>query len=450
MSRPTHQWDVSGVRHMKIEEESSLPSTMFPAIVDYQEAERYVESLQRFELSEVGSSAWMEQHRKLEKLNLQAHQNAMSNSDEFVMEAVLTFDKLGTLIHDLILIEAWKENVYPLLVDDLAGRNNMRLYFVLYHEATLVNLFEVFFYYKHVLEAAGDKMLDMVDYISRKITRLNNASSKFREIDLKKTTYGEASKDPSEAAKAMASALENRSPKEELVQHWWEIEFRVCVTCVSLGRFISEHADVLPLGVRSRITDTHDFLMLIIPLLENPPWTRRVPGVGKWQKLIDLKWQEVKPIDLLKITKLEGQPWIAIYQLLAKDVFRERYALNGYRKGQLLRLRKYLNEVMLDQLPFLADIQRYMDELAVTNVPEPTSMGSDSSFLFQQVAVLTESILKGQDLHAVAIWQKEKVFHMTDRNDPDLLKLAEMYSDDAIEHVMEPESAQAAGSGDNL
>ena len=29
----------------------------------------------------------------MEKLNLQAHQNAMFNTDEYVLEAILTFDK---------------------------------------------------------------------------------------------------------------------------------------------------------------------------------------------------------------------------------------------------------------------------------------------------------------------------------------------------------------------
>lgn len=443
MSRPSHQWDTSGVRRMKIEEET-VAATNFPTIIDYNEAERYVESLRKFELTEVGGSAWMEQHRKLEKLNLQAHQNAMSNSDEYVMEAVLTFDKLGVLIHDLILIEAWKENVYPLLLNDLAGKNNMRLYFILYHEATLVNLFEVFFYYKHVIEAAGDKMLDMVDYICRKLTRLNSANERFRQIELNKEI---SSSDP-DAAKNLAENLEKRTPKEELDQHWLEIEYRICVTSVSLARFVCENAEVLPLGVVSRISDTHDFLLLIIPLIENPPWTRRLDN-GKWQKLVDLKWTIVKPIDLLKITKLEGQPWIALYHLLAKEVFRERYALNSFRKGQLLRIRKYLNDIMLDQLPFLADVQRYMDELAVTNVPEASSI-ADNVFLFQQVASISDSIMRGKNMAEVAVYQKENVFTMTDRTDKDLLALAEMYSDDAIEGVLDPEGAASAAAAEAL
>ena len=424
MARPSHQWDTSGIRHMKIEDEPTAVNSNVAPIVDAMETERIVESLVKFDISQVGSTAWMDQHRKLEKLNIQAHQNAMTNSDEFVLEAVLTFNKLDTLIHDLLLIETWKENVYPLLLEKLTGRNNMRLYFILYHEATLINLFEVFLYYRHVCEAGGEKMLELVDYVSRKLARLNNTSYEFRQHDREDDEVGVTV----ESAKKFAETLESRSPEEELKKHFMDIEFRICISAVSIARFLSEHADSMPLSVVSRIADTHDFLVLIIPLIENPPWTRRL-NTGKWQKLVDHKWVEVKPIDLLKVTKLEGQPWLAVYFLLAKEVFRERYYLNSFRKGQLLRVRKYINELMLDQLPFLADIQRYMDELAVTEVPEPTSLGN-TAFLFQQVATMREAIMKGKNWPEVAKKQIEEVFTMTDRGDKDLLKMADLYSDD--------------------
>ena len=50
---------------------------------------------------------------------------------------------------------------------------------------------------------------------------------------------------------------------------------------------------------------------------------------------MDFKWQDTAPIDLLKITKLEGQPWIGLYHMMAKQVFRERYHINSFRKGQV-------------------------------------------------------------------------------------------------------------------
>lgn len=432
MARPAHQWDTSGIKHMKIEDEV-LPASNAAPILDSMEAERYVESLQKFDITQVGSSAWMEQHRRFEKLNIQAHQNAMTNSDEFILEAFLTFSKLDTLLHDLLLIEIWKESVYPLLLDTLTGRNNMRLYFILYHEATLINLLEVFMYYRHVCEAGGEKFLELVDYVGRKLARLNNTSYEFRQHDVDPDDVGMTA----ESAKSFAATLEARTPEEELKKHFMDIEFRICISAVSISRFLAEHADAMPLSVVSRITDTHDFLLLFVPLIENPPWTRRL-STGKWQKLVDHKWVEVKPIDLLKITKLEGQPWLAVYYLLAKEVFRERYYLNSFRKNQLLRVRKYINELMLDQLPFLADIQRYMDELAVTEVPEPTSLGSAGSvFLFQQVAVMREAISKGRNWPEVAAQQLREVFTMTDKNDRDLLMMADLYSDDLSDAMVD-------------
>lgn len=67
------------------------------------------------------------------------------------------------------------------------------------------------------------------------------------------------------------------------------------------------------------------------------------------------------------MTKLEGQLWITLYFLVSKREFRERYQLNSFRTAQLLRVRKYLNEILLDQLPMLSDIQRYMDELTISD-----------------------------------------------------------------------------------
>ena len=55
------------------------------------------------------TDSWFEQYRRLAKLNLQAHQSAMARSDEYVLESLLTFDKLGVVVHELLAIEAWKE-----------------------------------------------------------------------------------------------------------------------------------------------------------------------------------------------------------------------------------------------------------------------------------------------------------------------------------------------------
>lgn len=73
------------------------------------EAERFVEGLREFDIDSLGNSQWMDQHRRVVQLNMQAHQSAMAHSDEFVLEAMLTFDKVKVLVHELLAVEAWTE-----------------------------------------------------------------------------------------------------------------------------------------------------------------------------------------------------------------------------------------------------------------------------------------------------------------------------------------------------
>ena len=46
-----------------------------------------------------------------------------------------------------------------------------------------------------------------------------------------------------------------------------------------------------------------------------------------------------------------------------------KYEVTSYRKQNLLRLRKYMNEVLLDQLPMLADMLRGLEELNIQQEP---------------------------------------------------------------------------------
>ncbi len=83
----------------------------------------------------------------------------------------------------------------------------------------------------------------------------------------------------------------------------------------------------------------------MVPVLENPPWTRRLPKSGAWQKLVEGTWRDVAPADLLALTKTEGQVWLTLFSLVGNGEVRKRYHFNSFRKAQLLRARKFINEV---------------------------------------------------------------------------------------------------------
>lgn len=366
----------------------------------------------------------------ISRLNLQAHASAQNQSDEYVLESILTFGLLPHLVSDLLAVEAWRTHVLPLLLPDLASNgNSMRAYFTLYHEATLVNLLEVLLYHKHVVQSLGDKALELVDYCARRMASLSVP----------------VGSNPSVArAKKFRTAAEEcaditaKDKVQEIKDHALDLEYKAAVASVAIARYLTEHFEALPLSAQSRILEVHDFLVLVVPLVEEPPWTRRRSDNGGWQKLSDGqngKWDDVEPGELLKLTKTEAQVWLAVYHLTCTRACRESYALNAFRKEQLLRLRKYLNDVVLDQLPVLADVMRYMDELALMNVPEASS-GHGGALLMQQVDVTRDKMLRGRDWAAVAkatfkdVWAK-----VTDRSDPDLRAITDVYSADGVESV---------------
>lgn len=58
------------------------------------EAEVLIEVLQVFQIEQYGSKEWNRQDETIQRLNMQAHINAIMRSDEFIMESLVTFDKL--------------------------------------------------------------------------------------------------------------------------------------------------------------------------------------------------------------------------------------------------------------------------------------------------------------------------------------------------------------------
>mmetsp|Transcript_20311 Transcript_20311/g.64900 ORF Transcript_20311/g.64900 Transcript_20311/m.64900 type:complete len:409 (+) Transcript_20311:599-1825(+) len=399
--------------------EDSGPKPSGANVLTASDAERLVENLRSFSVHDVGSAAWIRQHGVIEKLNLQAHHNASANSDPFVLEALITFDKLKTIVNELVVVEAWREFAFPKMHDSIDQRNSMRVYFVLYHEAVLLNLLEVLMYHQHAAEALEDEMVDLVDVCARKMTLLNA-----RSTSVQPRWFANA--------KERFDWESTASTAEQLAQHRAMLGFRACVSGVTVARYIGEHIKHLSVSVMARVLDTHDFMVHFVALLENPPWVRRTEE-GKWEKFYDQEWHQVPPRDLLLVTRNEGQVWIGLYNLMCESECQKRYHFNSSRKDAVLRVRKYLNEVLVDQLPVLQHVQRYMDQLAIMEPPAPTDT---KSFIVQQVPALREAALRGTDWDALAAKQLAELFgSAAEPGNDDLKSLAELYGMDEFEAV---------------
>lgn len=389
------------------------------------EAEQAIEALETMAVEEVGSPNWMRQHMILQKLNLQAHECVQKNEENFVLEALVTHDKLKVIVHELIVIEAWREKVLTndQILEHLAENNAIRGYHVAFQEATICNLLEVVLYHDYAAQSCGETILEVVDYCCRRLQWLTDLS--MREDD------------NLQAEEMMKkSAVDMDTPEgrlREFKRQLHDIHWRCSIAAVSVLRFICEHVTSLPLSVMTRLLDTHDVPCMVVPCIENMPWTRRNKQ-GQWEKLQDHIWTKVEPQDLLLLTPLEAQPWLIMYNLLCEGEVRKRYYFHSFRKDSLLRVRKYLNQTLVDQLPILADLQRTFDEITIMDAPPATT---STALVLEQVAEIRETVLrktnwKAQVEHVISNTFKTK----EDRDDPLIRQLAGLYNDDAVEELL--------------
>ena len=248
------------------------------------DAQRIVESLRLFPVSDIGSKAWLDQHTNIEKLNMQAQHSIVKQSDEFVIEALVDHEKLPLLIAELIALEAWQEQALPVLFDEIAEKNSVKGYFILYHEALILGLLEKAVFHKHAIAAAGDMLLELADFCYRKSLFLNHGKLQLLMAE------------PSASASAQESFRHQQST----------ITYGVSMSCLTIVRFLLEAQDELPLGVLARFVEENDVLQVLVPMLEVQPWLRKnKKGVN--EKFSDGRWYEVDGDEVFRLSKTEAQ-----------------------------------------------------------------------------------------------------------------------------------------------
>ncbi|XP_029006954.1 zinc finger MYND domain-containing protein 10 [Betta splendens] len=385
------------------------------------EAEGFVQSLETFSLKEVGSARWFRQHEYMEKLNMQAILNASGTHDEFVKELLVSFGKIPVLIHEMILTEVWKQKLFPILcqLQDFNPKNTFHLYMVIHHEATIINLLETIMFHKDSCDAADDAVLDLVDYCHRKLTLLASKATHSKD-DL--------------TVKGTVSSI------EELQSQSAALEFEISLKSVSVLRYITDHTDSI--SVINRMLCTHNLPCVLVQLIHCCPWSRCREGIV--EKYINNKWQKIPVEDHLKMTKLDGQVWISLYNLLLKEDCQRKYDFNSFNKNQLLKLRGFLTEVLIDQLPHLVELQRFLAHLAVTDPAPPKK-----ELILEQIPEMWNQIV-GENSgrwKAIAKYQVKETFNPSESElRLQAQSLAQTYSLDVMESLL-PEKPKCGSCG---
>uniref|UniRef100_A0A8D0EMD0 Zinc finger MYND domain-containing protein 10 n=1 Tax=Strix occidentalis caurina TaxID=311401 RepID=A0A8D0EMD0_STROC len=378
------------------------PAPLLPA-----EAEALVRALQSTELRDTGG--WLRQHECVEKLNMHAILSASAGQEQLLTELLVTYAKIPVLIGELISVEIWKHKIFPVLcrLEDFKPRSTFPIYVVLHHEASIINLLETVFFHKEICESAEDSILDLIDYCHRKLTLL--AQNLFCC--------------PPEGQAKDSPCLKELQKQAEMM------EFEISLKALSVLRFITDQVESLPLSALTRMLNTHNLPCLLVELVEHCPWSCR--EAGKLKKFENGVWHVVPPEDQVKMTKLDGQVWLALLNLLLSPECQRKYHFDGFNKSQLLKLRAFLTDILMDQLPNLVEMQRFLSHLAVT---EPAPPKKD--LILEQVPIIWDHILKKNTgkWEAIAKHQVKCVFSPTEEE----LKLqarrwAQTYSLDMME-----------------
>eukprot|EP00347_Sterkiella_histriomuscorum_P019773 403340343 len=366
---------------------SDISSKFMEDFLSPYEAEHLIRNLQEVDVREYGSKQWFQQHETFDRLNIQAHKNALTSTDEFIMDYFV-----GFLIHDLLTSEIWKQKIYPLIKQDLSKISSLRSYL------TVNNM----------------KFLFMTTWAE---SRGRNA----QEQDPKKYL--------------------NLKPEEELQRQFDEIQFTTSMCCFSLIRFIADHMQDLSVPIVHQMMETNDIPCILVPLLELKPWIRRNIK-GETEKFEDQKWQVVAPGEQGRVTKIEAQVWLTIYNMFLSQDTNRKYEITSFRKANLLRLRKYLTEVLLDQLPMLTHLLRALEELSLV---QENSVPSKNSFIVQQIPEFRLK-MKDRNWKEIAEYQMRTFFTQDEQTlKEDMERLMKLYSSDVFEQFMEDPRCNECG-----
>lgn len=330
----------------------------------------YVRSLRKFQLADIGSAQWMDQHEILLKLHQQSTLEITSYQEEMVKELIIAENKLPLLVHELYSLLIWRTKILPRLMKiDSNPKASFIIYTVFFHEASVISLLENVLYYQSGYEALHDTVLDLIDYCVQAITQL---------IGLVSIGHG-----------CCSSTIEiEENCGQELERQKRDILFKIGMRSLVILSYVADKSDVSSISTFRRLVQTHDTLCLLSEILHCKPWLRRTDkGV---EKFIDDSWQTVTGTDLMKVSKVEAQTWFCLRQLLFNGNISQIYAITEFRQRELAKCVALMSDTLLDQLPPLIELKHYLCALTVSG----NETSKSSTIMMEEIPAIKEEIIE--------------------------------------------------------
>ena len=422
-------------------------------MTQYESEEIISKKIKEISFEKIGSAEFIQHHAYLSKLNMQEMKNILTGGEDIIMTQFIDHDKLKLLIKELYTINTFKEKVYPTIKDKIIILSSIKTYFILYHEAVIVNLLENFLYSITACQASEDYLVDVIEYcykmiskyISYKMKNPNDTQNYSNNSSLFGNSTEEEGLSLEEKIKKINEQVKDKTNDiKEMEEKYKEIEFQIAMSCINILRYISDHLEQLPFPVRHHMMNVKDVPVLFVTLMELRPWRRKVMKYNDKTK----KKEEIEEIyennnwtSLMehKYPKLEAQILITIYNLVMNQDNNKKYEITEYRQNQLLRLRKYFTEDLYDQIPQMMNLYRSLENMSLMTYGNTLTV---NPFIVEMVPILSgNKIFKLTDEQIKQIGNYVVNNHFENLSREKLAKelepVNEIYNLDNIEYFME-------------
>jgi len=226
--------------------------------------------------------------------------------------------------------------------------------------------------------------------------------------------------------------LLNQDRDNELKRQHSEIQFSIAIISISIIRFISDNLSTLNVPIVHQMMEVNDIPCILIPLLEAKPWERK-NSKGQTEVFEDQRWQVKK--DSSTVSKVEAQIWLTIFSMFMCQDTQRKYEITTFRKSNLLRLRKFMNEILLDQIPVLSQMLRALEEMSMM---QEQTMASSNPFIVQVLPEIRDSILNGKNWGEIAEYQKKHYFNISESDAKEEMKgIMNLYSNEMLDDFLE-------------
>ena len=369
-------------------------------LTQYESEEIISKKLKEIPFDLIGSGDFIQHHAYLSKINMQEMKNILTGGEDVIMTQFIDHDKLKMLIKELYTLNTFKEKVYPTIKEKLIKYCTIKTYFILYHEAILVNLIENFLYSITACQAAEDYIVDVIEYAYKMISKyiaykMKNPDDTLNYGNNNNSFFGNNITENMSLEEKIKKINESVNNKEndikEMDEKFREIDFGIAMSCINILRYISDHLDQLPFPVRHHMMNVKDVPVLFVTLMELRPWRRKIQKYNSDTK----KNEEVEEIyennnwtTIVehKFPKLEAQIMITVYNLVMNQDNNKKYEITEFRQNQLLRLRKYFSEDLYDQIPQMMNLYRSLENMSLMTYSNTLTV---NPFIVEMVPLLS-------------------------------------------------------------